>query len=253
MTSDDFRPHPVDWTPDQVGRFWDWRGTNTEAGYFSAMAGQALLGLIRSAGMDLSGRNLDFGCGMGHFIGQLCAQGVRCEGADFSRSSVQAASARLEAAGCGTRITHLQGLPSEFHAASFDIVFLLETIEHLGPTALSGTLAEVARVLRVGGSIVVTTPNREELSARLTMCPDCGAIFHPIQHVTSWTRRSLASCIEAYGFETAVAREYYLADSWLKTRAATLAGRILGRTLPNLVYVGRRLDRASPSGLVPSG
>jgi SAM-dependent methyltransferase len=217
------------------------------------MAGRALLGLIRSNGLDLSGRNLDFGCGKGHFISELCAQGIRCEGADFSRTSVQAASALLDSSGCGTSITHLQELPSDLGASAFDVVFLLETIEHLGPTVLSGTLAELARIVRVGGSVVVTTPNREDIAARLTICPDCGAIFHPIQHVSSWNRTSLASCIEPYGFETIVAREYYLVDSWLKTRAATWAGRILRRTLPNLVFIGRRVDRSDRIALSSSG
>jgi 2-polyprenyl-3-methyl-5-hydroxy-6-metoxy-1,4-benzoquinol methylase len=242
VRSGDYQPHRVDWTPERVGRFWDWRGTNTEAGYFSAMAGRALVGLVRSKGLGLSGRNLDFGCGMGHFIGELCAHGIRCEGVDFSAASVQAASARLGASGCRTRITQLENLPSKLETAAFDVVFLLETIEHLEPKALADTLGELARILRVGGSVVVTTPNSEDLSATLTICPDCGAIFHPIQHVSSWNRTALASRIEPYGFETTFVREFYLSSSWLRTRAVSWAGRFLRRRLPNLVYVGRRVD-----------
>jgi 2-polyprenyl-3-methyl-5-hydroxy-6-metoxy-1,4-benzoquinol methylase len=187
---------------------------------------------------------------MGHFIRELCAHGVHCDGADFSAASVEAASARLKSSGCQTTITHLQDLPSALPSRAFDVVFLLETIEHLEPSALDRALKELARIVRVGGSVVVTTPNREDITARLTMCPDCGAIFHPIQHVSSWNRTSLASVMKPYGFEMIVAREYFLATSWRRTLVTTWAAQALRRTLPNLVYIGRRIDSSDATARV---
>lgn len=237
---DRYEPHPVAWTPDRVSRFWDWRSAQGEAGYFSAMAGKALLGLVRSTRVPVAGRILDFGCGMGHFMATLYSEGVICEGADFSARSVELASAKLTSLGSPARVNQLRGLPTDFEAESFDLVFLLETIEHLSREDSMETLTELFRIIRPGGILVVTTPNHENLQGNLTICPDCGAIFHPIQHVSTWTAESLEASVNAYGFDTVLVRDYYLLESWTQSRLASWAARAFGRSLPNLVYIGRR-------------
>jgi SAM-dependent methyltransferase len=55
-------------------------------------------------------------------------------------------------------VRHMDALALEYPDASFDIVFCLSSIEHFaGPQAASRAALEMGRVLRPGGSLVITT------------------------------------------------------------------------------------------------
>jgi len=57
-------------------------------------------------------------------------------------------------------IANTAGDMSGVAAASIDLVFAGQTVEHLWPGELAGFLAESARVLRHGGHLVIDSPNR---------------------------------------------------------------------------------------------
>ncbi len=57
-------------------------------------------------------------------------------------------------------IANTAGDMSGVAAASIDLVFAGQTVEHLWPAELTGFLAESARVLRPGGHLVIDSPNR---------------------------------------------------------------------------------------------
>jgi SAM-dependent methyltransferase len=52
-----------------------------------------------------------------------------------------------------------------FRPARFDLVMMLEVIEHLAD--IPHALGEIARVMRPGGVAIVTTPNRLNVSSRM--------------------------------------------------------------------------------------
>jgi SAM-dependent methyltransferase len=52
-----------------------------------------------------------------------------------------------------------------FHDARFDLVLMLEVIEHLAD--IPHALGEIARVLKPGGVAIVTTPNRLNVTSRI--------------------------------------------------------------------------------------
>jgi SAM-dependent methyltransferase len=55
-------------------------------------------------------------------------------------------------------VRHMDALALDFPDASFDIVFCLSSIEHFGgPRSAARAAAEMARVLRPGGQLVITT------------------------------------------------------------------------------------------------
>lgn len=99
-------------------------------------------------------RVLEIGCGRGAFARWLAEQGADVVAADFSPAAVEIA-ARLVPAGVETLAADVQQLP--FPDESFDLVVSLETLEHV-PDPSAG-LAELVRVTRRGGRLVVTTPN----------------------------------------------------------------------------------------------
>ncbi len=240
-----FVPHPVLWTREKSRRWWDESTSRTgfHEQYFSKVAGDSLLRFLESSGVSLRGLVLDFGCGPGYLLEKLAARGVECHGIEFSPEAVDKAQNRLGAAGTPRTVELAHGIPTHLMEDCYDLVFFLETLEHLLEDERNPTVAELARIVRPGGAVVVTVPNREDLDRAQVLCPDCGCQFHPMQHVSSWDRVSLAAVMSEHGFETVKAQEVFLHSQWVMGRLRTIVGTWLGRPLPNLVYVGRRSQR----------
>src|SRR5439155_25023167 len=141
---------------------------------------------------------VDIGCGRGELIGYLLDRGIDARGADQSPTSVErvndrfSGSPRFRGAVVGTG-----ALPD----ATADTAFILEVVEHLDDATLAGVLNEARRVLKPGGHLVLTTPNEEDLDARKVFCPECGSVFHQMQHVRCWSADSLSASAGAHGFE----------------------------------------------------
>jgi 2-polyprenyl-3-methyl-5-hydroxy-6-metoxy-1,4-benzoquinol methylase len=98
---------------------------------------------------------LEVGCGRGVFARYLAEQGANLVAADFSEAAVLHARKRLEGLNVTTLVADIQDLP--FEDGSFDVVISQETLEHV-PDPAKG-LAELVRVTRPGGKVLVTTPN----------------------------------------------------------------------------------------------
>jgi SAM-dependent methyltransferase len=234
--------HRVEWTEEKVGRFWDVisQHPGTDETYFGRMVGDSVLRHVRRAGIPLRGRILDFGCGPGHFMERLLHKRIGCEGVDFSADSVDAARERLEQLAGFGGVSQVAALPTHIESNSCDLIFLIETIEHLLERELRPTIDELHRLLRPGGYVIVTTPNDEDLAASEVMCPDCEAIFHRIQHLRSWTSRSLATIMEHHGFRTVRSRTaYFTQDTWA-SRLKSVAYRALRYKLPHLLFLGQK-------------
>lgn len=102
-------------------------------------------------------RLLELGCGQGHVLRQLVADGRLAEanlyGIDQSQTAVDFLRARLPRA--NLEVMDLSRL--EYPDATFDVALLMETIEHLADPlpALRG----IARVLKPGGLLYLSFPN----------------------------------------------------------------------------------------------
>ena len=92
--------------------------------------------------------------------------------------------------------------PWELDDAGFDVVWAGEVIEHVTDTA--AWLSEVRRVLRSGGSLLLSTPAHGPLTlARLALSRRAFAgHFDPrSDHVRFYSRHTLARLIGDFGFE----------------------------------------------------
>lgn len=198
-------PHPVEWTDEKIGRFWDHASRSPEfiSEYFSRMVGEGVLTfLLRTT--PVKGRVLDYGCGPGYLIGQMLSRGIACEGLDFSPDSVDIVNQRYQGRPGWKGARTADSVTADWNGA-FDVILCLETIEHVLPRRLEGFLAELHRLLKPGaGRLFMTTPFQEDLAASESSCPDCGCVFHRMQHVRSFTRESLTALMEQHGFATSL-------------------------------------------------
>jgi 2-polyprenyl-3-methyl-5-hydroxy-6-metoxy-1,4-benzoquinol methylase len=99
---------------------------------------------------------IEIGCGRGGFAKYLVEQGADLVAADFSETAVEIARRRLAGSpNCEILVADIQDIP--FSPETFDVVVSLETLEHVPDP--DRALAELVRVAKVGGSVVITTPN----------------------------------------------------------------------------------------------
>jgi 2-polyprenyl-6-hydroxyphenyl methylase / 3-demethylubiquinone-9 3-methyltransferase len=143
--------------------------------------------------IDVSDRQvLDIGCGLGGFsvwLATRSAPPTSVTGADFSPVAVEKACAFGAAQGVDRiewRTADIQDL-REFEQR-FDTVFSFETIEHVPDPCRA--VSELARALRPGGRLYLTTPNyMSTIGLYRAYCRVRGRVFdeggQPICHVTT--------------------------------------------------------------------
>jgi SAM-dependent methyltransferase len=100
---------------------------------------------------------LDAGCGSGYGSAELAKTGASVTGADVSGEAVAYAREHFGAQGIRFVEAPCEALPLE--PESFDLVTAFEVIEHL--ERWRELLAEANRVLKPGGVLLVSTPNRD--------------------------------------------------------------------------------------------
>ncbi|HEV2764309.1 MAG TPA: class I SAM-dependent methyltransferase, partial [Pyrinomonadaceae bacterium] len=196
------QPHEIVWTPEKSADFWNYFSNDPvfSAQYFSNHSGGLLLEHLERA-VEFKGRVLDYGCGPGYMVAHLLNRGVACEALDFSEGSVRRVRDRFGSHPLFRGATAVAGLPSPLPEGQFDVVLSVEMVEHLFDEWLTPTFEEFRRLLRPGGTLVVTTPNEEDLTALRVLCPECGGLFHQYQHVRSWSAATLRAALEGHGFE----------------------------------------------------
>lgn len=139
-----------------------------------------------------AGRWIDMGCGRGEFLELARAQGHTAMGLDFWASNARAvADAGRPSLSADLNI----GLP--FRDGALDGATLIEVIEHI--VRAEGLVAELARVIRPGGWLIVTTPNVVHWTYRIRTLTG-----HPPKqegyYYRFFTRKTLATILVDAGF-----------------------------------------------------
>jgi 2-polyprenyl-3-methyl-5-hydroxy-6-metoxy-1,4-benzoquinol methylase len=147
---------------------------------------------------EAPGKLLDVGCARGQFSALLIEQGWNAYGVDLEQAQVDLAKQR----GVNATVADLsKGLP--FDDAQFDCTFAGEIIEHLVDTDFF--LSELRRVTRLGGCLIITTPNLASIENRLRLLLGRYPIWVQYRlgglgHVRAYTPRALKNQLAEHGF-----------------------------------------------------
>ena len=247
--SDYGKYHSIQWTPEKVERLWEFYSTSPYFNntYFGMHSGGSVVEFVQKTISLGSKKVLDYGCGRGHMLRHLLKIGVACQGLEFSPSLAREAANQIGEHPKFLGVECAQENPEIIDDSSFDVVFLVEVIEHLFEEQIASTFEDIYRILRPGGYVVVTTPNEENLEASMQVCPECSCMFHRWQHMRSFSAGGLSTLVGEAGFSPAVCRALKFKSSG--SRAASLVEWIQGafrsvRRLPpyspHLIYMGRK-------------
>ena len=196
------------------------------------------------------GRLLDVGCGVGHFLYVARKRGWLVDGLDISP---QASRAAKDAYGLGVSVGTLDESP--FARSTFNAITLWDVIEHIRRPVEN--VKAMNRLLRMGGVVVMKTPNESGLFKQLALflyrCFGRRASFllkyvYYVPHYFSYSPSTMAALLTQGGFEvvaleldetpqefaTAKIHEHYKVDP---KRALVI------RLLPLMQWVARLVRR----------
>ena len=238
--------HEVSWNEQNVKFFWDnvknmpWY----QERYFTNQVGDGILAAVNKI-QKIKGEVLDFSAGHGYLTEKLCKnKDLSVTACEFSKDSADFINDKCKSFNNFKGTTVLDGIPCEAYADnSFDYVFFIETIEHLLDDQLSTTISEIRRILKPGGHLAITTPKDENLVESKVLCPECGAYFHKVQHVRSFSKESLSDVMQKLNLKTTFCggvnfwtyQAPMFSFMWAKSIARTVA-----IDHPNLLYIGQK-------------
>jgi 2-polyprenyl-3-methyl-5-hydroxy-6-metoxy-1,4-benzoquinol methylase len=176
--------------------------------------------------LDLRGKVIvDIGCGAGSFISHvsgLAKKIIAIEPTERYHFSLRER---------GYAVFSYANEALKMHSEGVDIAVTYQVIEHvLNPLAF---LTEIAALLKPGGTLLIATPNRDDILTKL-LPEDFLPFFYRSAHRWYFDRQSLRYCVEAVdGLHVESERYLHTYDmsnalSWMKERRPTGNTRLPG-------------------------
>ena len=143
--------------------------------------------------------HLDIGCGPGTLI-SLLDPNKPSVGIDVAGDQIDYAKKNYETANHQFIAVEGSG-PLPFENRTFDVVTMIELIEHLSKEEVVALLAEVQRVLKSHGRLIITTPNYLSLWPVLEIFVNrLSPVSYKDQHVTQYTKSRLKKFLQDNSF-----------------------------------------------------
>jgi 2-polyprenyl-3-methyl-5-hydroxy-6-metoxy-1,4-benzoquinol methylase len=236
-------PEPAEIATFYPATYW-WKSSSTTLKRFERLYRRAVLRdhltFIVKAAAHIQPRPrpfrlLDVGCGSGTLLGLLKTRGFDVLGLDYS-------SEAAAIAGTEHNVTVVVGSLEDAHFEddSFDIVTLFHVMEHV--TNPRQVLAEVERILKPSGRLVIQVPNIGSWQYRLF-----GATWYGLdipRHVIDYSATSMQQLLNRAGFRVHRVRHFNLRDN-----AQALASTLLPSLDPVSRAVRKRRRGAGESSI----
>lgn len=109
---------------------------------------------------------LDLACGEGYGSVLLATHAAHVTGADIDQETIDWATAKYLPSHSNLGFTQASATAIPFADNSFDVIISFETIEHLDEAMQEQFMQEIKRVLRPGGLLVMSTPDKKNYTDR---------------------------------------------------------------------------------------
>lgn len=152
-----------------------------------------------------TGKLLDIGCNIGMFLDCARSDGFEVAGVELNRSCAEYARSTY---GLDVRATYLE--QAGFDADSFDVVTMFDVLEHV--TDMERILAEVRRILKPGGLLVVQSPNLASVMAETARSG--WSWLTPPDHLYHFTPGSLSRLLTCSGYVVTLLKTWEPADAF---------------------------------------
>jgi ubiquinone/menaquinone biosynthesis C-methylase UbiE len=106
-------------------------------------------------------RVLDLGCGAGIDSAEFARNGASVVSSDFARTAVQSTRDLIKEAGFPADVVQADATSLPFQSETFDCVYSFGVLHHI--PYVEKALAEIKRVLKPGGQVMVMLYNRDSL------------------------------------------------------------------------------------------
>jgi SAM-dependent methyltransferase len=188
-----FQPIAVD--VETLSQWYDYMGEEHKS--ISSLIERRLLRTLQSLQQyHLTGRLLEVGCGSGFLVRAAIGKGWEVFGTEISPSCCSGLRPVLN-----SRLFEGELPRSSFENNSFDVIVMMEVIEHL--TDPLSYLRTAFKLLRPGGCILLSTPNLRGASGRLL-----GYRWRVMgdEHLNYFDKRTISKLVRAAGFQSIVIR-----------------------------------------------
>jgi 2-polyprenyl-3-methyl-5-hydroxy-6-metoxy-1,4-benzoquinol methylase len=121
-----------------------------------ALAAESIRSILKKNGVDMRSFDaiLDFGCGCGRVLRQWTGLPAAVHGSDYNRRSVEWCRRHLAFARCAHNAL---APPLPYRRGQFDLVYALSVFTHLPEPLMLDWMRELARVVKPGGYLVIST------------------------------------------------------------------------------------------------
>jgi ubiquinone/menaquinone biosynthesis C-methylase UbiE len=238
-------------TPQDIKRLYVHLGQDLEAAFGDDPAATPRLSypetaqVVAAAVPDDARLVLDVGCGPDPGAGTLLGArpGTRVVALDIGLGTVRLARAKAALAGVELLCVVADAEHLPFREGTVDAAVCDDTIEHLPDDARG--MAELARVVRPGGRVVVATPNRWSAQVLARRARDlragrrrpASAYYAAESHLREYTWPQLERLARAAGLRVVGRRSVDWPGGGRRRLASTLTSRAPGRLLSRMLVV----------------
>ncbi len=167
--------------------------------------GRILPGYAEREGLNV----LDIGCGDGFTLEVFRSLGVppsNLVGNDFGPHATE----KLRAQGFRSLPGRIED--SDLRRDAFDVVTILQVLEHVADP--SEVLKKVWRAMRLGGHLLIETPNVDSWDRRFFRDPQWAGFYFP-RHWTLWNKATVEHLLRSHGFRVLSLSTYVAPIIWL--------------------------------------
>jgi 2-polyprenyl-3-methyl-5-hydroxy-6-metoxy-1,4-benzoquinol methylase len=234
----------AEWDSSSISEFWDFV-SKQEDKYFTNQVGDEVIRFSQNY-FNKNSIILDYGSGPGFLAKKLLDKNFKVAALDFSHETIKVLNNKLNSYQNFIGAYDISQI--DLLKKKFDLIFVIEVVEHLNDDFLNELLDNVYSLLSENGKVIITTPNNERLEDSYIYSPFGDVVFHRWQHVRSWDANSLNKKLNEKGFKNnqLIETHFFNKPKWSGLNRKTVANfleyfkTVVEKKKPHLVAIAQK-------------